>query len=107
MADLIIYKNLVFTPEVVLLDYEKLHIGWPGIDYADLLITFVQKHYRVETMELWKNILSFVPPTIISHEMLVGWLLLGAYKEAISGAARLKPINSALSERFYSLLQLF
>lgn len=101
------YKNLVFTPEVVLLDNEKLHIGWPGIDYADLLITFVQKHYQVETIELWKNILSFVPPTFVSHEILVGWLLLGVYKEAISEAARLKPISSVLSERSYSLLQLF
>lgn len=100
------YKNLVFTPEVVLLDNEKLHIGWPGIDYADLLITFTQKYYQVENIELWKNILSFVPPTFISQEILVGWLLLGIYKEAISEAAQLKPINSNLNERAYSILQL-
>lgn len=100
------YKNLVFTPEVVLLDNEKLHIGWPGIDYADLLITFVRKHYQAETLELWKNILSFIPPTFISQKILVGWLLLSAYKEAISEAACLKPISSVLSERTDILLQL-
>lgn len=100
------YKNLIFTPEVVLLDNEKLHIGWPGIDYADLLITFVQKHYQVETLGLWKNIISFVPHTFITHEILIGWLLLSIYKETISETARLNQINPVLNERTHILLQL-
>lgn len=100
------YKNLIFIPEVVLLDNEKLHIGWPGIDYADLLLTYVQKNYQVETVELWKNILSLVPQHIVPRKILVGWLLLGICKEAISEAARLNQISPTLCSRTHIMLQL-
>lgn len=100
------YKNLIFTPEVVLLDNEKLHVGWPGIDYADLLVTYVQKNYEVETLDLWKGILLSVPKHIISHEILVGWLLLAVCKKAISETAQLKQISPILHNRTQIFLHL-
>lgn len=100
------YKNLIFTPEVVLLDNEKLHIGWPGIDYADLLITYMQKKHPTETLELWRNTLMIVSRSSFSIEILIGWLLLETCKEAISETARLNQISPTLSKRIYNLLQL-
>lgn len=100
------YKNLIFVPEVVLLDNEKLHIGWPGIDYADFLLTYVQNNYENETTELWRDILSIVPQNSIPREILIGWLLLGVCKSAVSEAARLNQISSALYCRTNIFLQL-
>ena len=102
------YKNLIFMPNTILLDNEKLHLGWPGIDYADFLLTFVETNYSLkETVNLWKNILKSVPDSHISNSILGGWLLLGICKKMISEAARLNPISTSLIERSNILLEIF
>lgn len=102
------YKNLVFTPKTILLDNEKLHLGWPGIDYADFLLTFVSKNYALkETINLWESILKSVPTLHITNSILGGWLLLGICKELVSEAARLNPISTSLKKRSDILLQIF
>ena len=102
------YKNLIFNPQTILLDNEKLHLGWPGIDYADFLLTFVTKSYASEeTINLWENILKPVPTLHITNSILGGWLLLGICKELISEAARLNPISASLKKRGDILLQIF
>ena len=102
------YKNLIFNPQVILLDNEKLHPGWPGIDYADFLLTFVVKNYvSKESINLWENILKSVPNLHISNSILGGWLLLGICKELVSEAARLNPISTSLKKRSNILLQIF
>lgn len=100
------YKNLIFTPKMVLLDNEKLHIGWAGIDYADLLLSFVSKNYEKESLEIWKNILHMIPQTYISHKILIGWLLLGICKEAISEVTYQNKISEKIYVRAQILLQL-
>ena len=97
-------KNLVFTPDVILLDNEKLHPGWPGIDFADILITYVRFLETIENYELWDILFHKIPSDIISTNLLVGWVILGTYKEAISTAACLKPISKSLHERIKILL---
>lgn len=102
------YKNLIFNPQTILLDNEKLHLGWPGIDYADFLLTFVTKSYASEeTINLWKSILKTVPTLHITNSILGGWLLLGICKELVSEAARLNPISASLKKRADILLQIF
>lgn len=100
------YKNLIFTPETILLDNEKLHIGWPGIDYADLLITYVQKNYHDESYAVWRDIILTIPNTIIPHNLLIGWLLLGIIKEVISETAQLNHISQNLGIRNQILFKL-
>ena len=97
-------KNLVFNPDVVLLDNEKLHPGWPGIDFADILITYVRFLEATETFELWDSLLQKIPSDIISTNLLAGWVILGTYKEVISAAACLKPISESLQERIKIML---
>lgn len=97
-------KNLVFNPDVVLLDNEKLHPGWPGIDFADILITYVRFLEATETFELWDSLLQKIPSDIISTNLLAGWVILGTYKEVISAAACLKPISESLHERIKIML---
>lgn len=97
-------KNLVFNPDVVLLDNEKLHPGWPGIDFADILITYVRFLEATETFELWDSLLQKIPSDIISTNLLAGWIILGTYKEVISAAACLKPISESLHERIKIML---
>lgn len=102
------YKNLIFTPQPVRLDNEKIHPGWPGIDYVDFLLTFVTKNYASEeTKELWESILGSVPTLHITSSILGGWLLLGICKELISEAARLNPISAPLLKRIDILLRIF
>lgn len=102
------YKNLIFNPQTILLDNEKLHLGWPGIDYADFLLTFVAKNYAsAETLNLWKSILQSVPALHITNSILGGWLLLGICKELVSEAARLNPVSASLVNRIDILLQIF
>lgn len=102
------YKNLIFNPHTILLDNEKIHIGWVGIDYADFLLTFVTKNYAAEeTISLWESILKAVPTLHITSKILGGWLLLGICKEMISEAARLNPISASLKKRIDILLQIF
>lgn len=102
------YKNLIFNPQTILLDNEKLHLGWPGIDYADFLLTFVTRNYgSEETVNLWGNILKSVPTVYITNSILGGWLLLGICKELISEAARLTPVSASLKNRIDILLQIF
>ena len=102
------YKNLIFTPQIILLDNEKLHPGWPGIDYADFLLTFVERNcVSKETINLWKSMLKSVPRSHISDSILGGWLLLGICKELVSEAARLNPISTSLKKRSDILLQIF
>jgi len=102
------YKNLIFIPQPILLDNEKIHSGWPGIDYADFLLTFVTKNYASEeTKELWENILESIPALHITNAILGGWLLLGICKELISEAARLNPVSASLTKRIDILLQIF
>ena len=98
-------KNYIFTPEVVLLDNEKLHPGWPGIDFADLLISYVRLLNETETYELWSMLLNKIPTSIIPMNILTGWIILGTYKEAISDAACLKPVSQVLYERIKILLR--
>lgn len=98
-------KNLVFNPDVILLDNEKLHPGWPGIDFADLLITYVRFLETTENYELWDMLFHKIPSDIISTNLLAGWVILGTYKEAISNAACLKPISKSLHERIKILLR--
>ena len=97
-------KNLIFTPDVILLDNENLHPGWPGIDFADILITYVRFLKVKETAELWKKLLYKVPSDIIPPNLLIGWIILGTYKEVISEAACLTPVSSSLYERIKILL---
>jgi glycosyltransferase involved in cell wall biosynthesis len=97
-------KNLIFTPDIILLDNEKLHPGWPGIDFADILITYVRFLGTIETYELWDTLFRKIPSDIISTNLLAGWVILGTYKEAISMAACLKPIPRLLQERIEILL---
>lgn len=97
-------KNLIFTPDVILLDNENLHPGWPGIDFADILITYVRFLKVKETAELWKKLLYKVPSDIIPPNLLIGWIILGTYKEVISEAACLNPVSSSLYERIKILL---
>ena len=97
-------KNLVFNPDVILLDNEKLHPGWPGIDFADILITYVRFLEATETFELWDSLLQKIPSDIISTNLLAGWIILGTYKEVISAAACLKPISESLHERIKIML---
>lgn len=97
-------KNLVFTPDVILLDNEKLHPGWPGIDFADILITYVRFLETTETYELWDTLFHKIPSDIIPTNLLAGWVVLGTYKEAISAAACLKPVSESLHERIKILL---
>ena len=97
-------KNLVFTPDIILLDNEKLHPGWPGIDFADMLITYVRFLETIETCELWDTLFRKIPSDIISTNLLAGWVILGTYKEAISMAACLKPVPRLLQERIEILL---
>lgn len=102
------YKNLIFVPQTVLVDNEKLHLGWPGIDYADFLLTFVTKNYTSEeTKNLWESILKSVPTSHITNSILGGWLLLGICKELVSEAARLNPISVSLKKRVDILLKIF
>ncbi|EOS69448.1 hypothetical protein C818_02599 [Lachnospiraceae bacterium MD308] len=102
------YKNLIFTPQPILLDNEKIHPGWPGIDYADFILTFVAKRYvSKETKHLWESILKLVPTPYITNSILGGWLLLGICKELVSEAARLNPISASLKKRSDILLQIF
>jgi hypothetical protein len=101
------YKNLMFIPEAILLDNEKIHIGWPGIDFADLLITYVQKNCPDESLEVWQDALSSVPCSIIPKNLLIGWILLGIIKEAISTTAQLNPIPCSLFTRTQIILKLF
>ena len=97
-------KNLIFTPDVILLDNENLHPGWPGIDFADILITYVRFLKVKETAELWKKLLYKIPSDIIPPNLLIGWIILGTYKEVISEAACLNPVSSSLYERIKILL---
>lgn len=97
-------KNLVFTPDVILLDNEKLHPGWPGIDFADMLITYVRFLETTETCKLWDTLFRKIPSNIISTNLLVGWIILATYKEAISTAVCLKPISGFLYDRINILL---
>lgn len=97
-------KNLVFSPDVMLLDNEKLHPGWPGIDFADILITYVRFLEVTETFELWDTLFRKIPSDIISTNLLAGWVILGTYKESISAAACLKPISESLHERIKIML---
>lgn len=102
------YKNLIFNPKVVLLDNEKLHLGWPGIDYADFLLTFVEKNFTLkESKELWENILKSIPFSHISSSILGGWLLLNICKNLVSEAARLNPISESLKNRINILLEIY
>lgn len=99
------FKNLVFIPEAILLDNEKLHLGWPGIDFSDLLISYVRFLNITETYELWDILLSKVPRSIVPKEILIAWIILGTYKEAVSDAAYLKPICQNLFKRIEILLR--
>ena len=99
-------KNFVFTPEAILLDNEKLHPGWPGIDFADLIISYVRLLNTNESCELWDSLLNKIPESIIPKDILIGWIVLGTYKEAISDAARINPICPNLYERINILLSL-
>ena len=102
------YKNLIFNPHAVLLDNEKIHLGWPGIDYADFLLTFVTKNYvPEETITLWESILKSVPTLHITNSILGGWLLLGICKELVSEATRLNSVSVSLKNRSDILLQIF
>lgn len=92
-------KNLVFTPEPVLLDNEKVHVGWPGIDFSDLTITYIRQMCKHETPEIWLDILNTIPSSVIPPALLIGWILLGTFKEAVSETAQLKVVNHRLLER--------
>ena len=97
-------KNLIFSPDVILLDNEKLHPGWPGIDFADILITYVRFLGVAETCELWDTLFRKIPSDIIPANLLAGWIILGTYKEVISAAACLKPISESLYNRIKVIL---
>lgn len=99
-------KNLVFTPEPILLDNEKIHTGWPGIDFSDLAITYIRRICKHETPEIWRDILSQVPASVIPARLLIGWILLGTFKEAISETAQLKAVDSRLLDRVKILSEL-
>ncbi len=99
-------KNIIFIPDPVLLDNEKIHIGWPGIDYSDLAITYVRNHFKKETPEIWNDILSHISGSNITPQVFIGWIFLGTIKEAISNKAQFKSISPLLFERVKILYQL-
>lgn len=96
-------KNIVFTPNAVLLDNEKIHVGWTGMDLSDLLIT-INRKFKNESIETWKFLLETIPHEIISKQILIGWIVLGTIKELVSMSALLENVNvKLLTERIESL----
>lgn len=99
-------NNIIYIPQAILLDNEKIHWGWPGIDYADILISYVEKSALKETPKVWRNMISKIPSDIISPNNVIAWLLLDACKKMILAATCLNPIPSNLVNRINLLLQL-
>lgn len=100
-------KNLVFTPETVLLDNELVHPGWAGLDFADLFITYTRKTMILESSAWWKQLFDLLPQDFISEKLVAAWIILDSYKEAVSDGAQLKPVNPVLEERLYIMQHLF
>lgn len=98
-------KNLIFTPETKFVDNEKLHVGWPGMDYADLFITIIRHRKEPESIYEWNYLLNLVPSNIISKKLIAGWIILGAYKEAISDAYMFLPYNNQLKKRIELIIK--
>lgn len=93
------FKNLVFTPKTILLDNELIHPGWPGLDFADLLITYTRKTKAHESSVWWTQLFKLLPQHFAPHKLVAAWIILDSYKEAISDAAQLKTVNPVLEKR--------
>lgn len=100
-------KNLIFTPQAILLDNEKVHVGWLGMDFSDLLITINRPNHD-ESIDMWKKLLSKIPQSIIKRDILIGWIVLGIIKETVSMSAMFNSIDcQALSNRLESLKKIY
>lgn len=96
-------KNIIFTPEAILLDNEKVHVGWVGMDISDVLITLNRKHNN-ESVETWELLLGTISDDIIDEKILIGWIMLGTIKELVSMSALLEKVDvELLNERINSL----
>lgn len=100
-------KNLIFIPNAVLLDNEKIHAGWPGLDFADLFITYTRKYSSRESENWWRWLFELIPTQMISKKILAVWIVLGAYKEAVSEEALLNPVSQDLVNRISIIQKLF
>ena len=99
-------NNLIFIPDAILVDNEKIHWGWPGIDYVDILTSYVERNNLEETSQMWNDMISKIPSDIISPELLIGWLLWDTCKKIVSETACLNPIPANLNIRVQALLLL-
>lgn len=99
-------KNLIFNEtDAILLDNEKMHVGWPGIDFADLFITYSRKYMQIESRDWWDSLFNLLSGSCCTPSIAAQWVILGAYKEAISTAAYLKEVSPELEERINSMLK--
>jgi len=101
------YKNLIFTPETILLDNELIHPGWPGMDFADLFITYTRNVKIQESSDWWEYLFNLLPRNGIPRKLVAAWIILDTYKEAVSEVAQLKPVNPVLEKRLYIMQHLF
>ena len=86
-------------------DLERAHWGWPGIDYADYLITYYKRHKESENF--WEDILDNFTSDYISKPLLLCWLILNGWKEAISETIITEqPLKAELIVRQKKLTQL-
>lgn len=99
-------KNLVYdNGKTMFVDLERAHWGWPGIDYADYLITYYKSHGQSDNF--WKAALDNFKSDYISKPLLLCWLILNGWKEAISEAIITEqPLKDELIARQNKLTQL-
>lgn len=99
-------KNLVYdNNKTMFVDLERVHWGWPGIDYADYLITYYKRHKESENF--WEDILDNFTSDYISKPLLLCWLILNGWKEAISETIITEqPLKAELIVRQKKLTQL-
>ncbi len=92
-------KNLVFDDnKTMFVDNERAHFGWPGIDYADLIISYFNNHnFGISELE---EFLTGFHSDYITTNILIGWLILSGWKTAISDVVKFEIAPSErISER--------
>lgn len=99
-------KNLVYdNGKSKFVDLERVHWGWPGIDYADYLISYYKMHGK--SINFWKDTIDNFKSNYISKPILLCWLILNGWKEAISETIMTEqPLNPELIARQNNLTQL-
>jgi len=96
-------KNLVFkNQEVMFVDNEHIHWGWPGIDYADYLITYAEKNNL--TIQWWADVLSNFSSKFITKSLLVCWLILDCWKKILADFIRYEYYPSKKTKTLWQYL---